>query len=92
MSAGASAIWLLTPTLNLMLETVWDRTSTPAAVLEVGQRASQDNFVIVPGLRAAINLPRDLQIVPGFGMPLGVGPSSGARDFFLYLSFEHPFH
>jgi hypothetical protein len=91
-SAGASAIWLLTPTLNLMLETLWDRTEALSDVGVAGQRVSQDNFVIVPGMRAAINLPRDLQIVPGFGIPLGLGPSSGARDFFLYLSFEHPFH
>jgi hypothetical protein len=87
-SAGASAIWLAAPTLNLMLETVWDRTE---ALDDAGLRAAEDHFVILPGLRGAINLPRDLQIVPGIGVPIGLGPSHGERDLFLYLSFEHPF-
>jgi hypothetical protein len=88
LSAGASAIWLVAPTLNLMLETVWDRTE---ALDDTGLRAAADHFVILPGLRGAINLPRDLQIVPGIGVPIGAGPSHGERDVFLYLSFEHPF-
>jgi hypothetical protein len=87
-SAGASAIWLAAPTLNLMLETVWDRTES---LDDAGLRTAEDHFVILPGLRGAINLPRDLQIVPGIGMPIGIGPSHGERDVFLYLSFEHPF-
>jgi len=32
-----------------------------------------------------------LQIVPGFAVPLGAGPSRGDRSVFFYLSFEHPF-
>ena len=88
MSAGASAIWLAASTLNLMLETVWDRTE---ALDDAGVRAAEDHFVILPGLRGAINLPHDLQVVPGIGMPIGIGPSHGERDLFLYLSFEHPF-
>ncbi|HKP16229.1 MAG TPA: hypothetical protein VJT85_09190 [Gemmatimonadaceae bacterium] len=87
-SAGASAIWLAAPTLNVMLETVWDRVE---ALDEAGARASEESFVILPGVRGALNLPHDLQIVPGIGMPIGVGPSRGNRDLFLYLSFEHPF-
>jgi hypothetical protein len=87
-SAGASAIWLAAPTLNLMLETVWDHTE---ALDDTGLRAAEDHFVILPGLRGAINLPHDLQIVPGIGVPIGAGPSRGERDVFLYLSFEHPF-
>ena len=87
-SAGASAIWLVAPVLNLMLETVWDRSE---ALDDAGARAAEDHFVVLPGVRAAINLPRDLQIVPGIGVPIGVGPSHGERDLFLYLSVEHPF-
>ena len=87
-SAGASAIWLLAPTFNLMLESVWDRTE---ALDDTGARVAEDHFVILPGVRAAINLPHDLQIVPGLGVPIGAGPSHGERDLFLYLSFEHPF-
>jgi hypothetical protein len=87
-SAGASVIWLLAPTFNLMLESVWDRTE---ALDDTGTRVAEDHFVILPGVRAAINLPHDLQIVPGLGVPIGAGPSHGERDLFLYLSFEHPF-
>ncbi|PYP76820.1 MAG: hypothetical protein DMD35_17160 [Gemmatimonadetes bacterium] len=87
-SAGASAIWLAAPTFNVMLEAAWDRTE---ALGDVGARAAEDHFVVLPGVRAAINLPRDVQIVPGVGVPIGVGPSRGERDLFLYLSVEHPF-
>jgi len=86
--AGASAIWSVAPTLNVMLETLWERFESLDAA---GARAAEDRVVILPGLRGAINLPRDLQIVPGIGVPIGVGPSSGERDLFLYLSIEHPF-
>ena len=71
-----------------MLETLWDRTEE---LDDLGARVALDHFVIVPGFRGAINLPRDLQIVPGIGVPIGIGPSRGERDLFLYLSFEHPF-
>lgn len=87
-SAGASAIWLVAPLFNVMLETVWDRIES---LDDSGTRVAEDSFVVLPGVRAAINLPRELQIVPGIGVPIGVGPSSGERDLFLYLSFEHPF-
>jgi hypothetical protein len=87
-TAAASAIWLISPTFNLMLESAWDRTE---ALDDGGDRAAAENFVILPGVRGAINLPGDLQIVPGIGVPIGIGPSSGERDLFLYLSVEHPF-
>jgi hypothetical protein len=32
-----------------------------------------------------------MQIVPGFGVPIGVGRSRGERDLFFYFSVEHPF-
>ena len=86
-AAGASAIWLLAPTFNLMLESLWDRTEV---LDDLGARVALDHFVILPGVRGAINL-RELQIVPGIGVPIGIGPSKGERDLFLYLSFEHPF-
>ena len=86
-AAGASAIWLLAPSFNVMLETLWDRTEE---LDDVGARVALDHFVILPGVRGAINL-GDLQIVPGIGVPIGIGPSKGERDLFLYLSFEHPF-
>jgi hypothetical protein len=85
--AGASAIWLVAPSLNLMLETAWARIE---ALDDAGARAAAERFVILPGMRGALNLPRNLQIVPGIGVPIGLGPSRGDRGLFLYASFEHP--
>ena len=88
LTAAASAIWLVTPNVNLMLESAWDRTE---ALDDANVRAAGNHFVLLPGMRAAVNLPSGMQIVPGFGVPIGVGPSRGQRDLFLYLSIEHPF-
>jgi hypothetical protein len=87
LNAAASAIWLLSPTLNLMLETAWDRTES---LDETGTRAHEDNLVLLPGIRAAINLRSGMQIVPGIGVPMGL-LKGGTRDLFLYLSIEHAF-
>lgn len=78
-NAGASAIGLLRPTLNLMLEVSWTR----AEQREAG--------FLNPGLRWAHNFRSGLQIVPGIGFPIGFGPDRGERAVFFYLSFEHPF-
>jgi len=88
LTAAASAIWLLAPNFNLMLESAWDRTE---ALDDANLRAAENHFVLLPGMRAAINLKSGMQIVPGFGVPIGVGPSRGQRDLFFYLSVEHPF-
>jgi hypothetical protein len=88
LTAAASAIWLIAPTFNLMLESAWDRTE---ALGDVGARVAENHFVLLPGVRAAINLEGGMQIVPGIGVPIGVGPSRGVRDLFLYFSVEHPF-
>jgi hypothetical protein len=87
-NASASAIWLLAPTFNLMLEGAWDRVE---ALDGMGGLESSNSFVLLPGARAAINLPSGMQIVPGIGVPIGVGPSRGERDVFVYLSVEHSF-
>jgi hypothetical protein len=87
-NAAASAILLLTPNLNLMLETAWDRGELLG---DDGTRATAEHFVILPGVRAAINLASGMQIVPGIGVPIGLGPSRGQRDLFLYFSVEHSF-
>jgi hypothetical protein len=86
--AAASVIWLVAPTFNVMLESVWDRSES---LNDLGVREPETNFVLLPGIRAAINLPSGMQIVPGIGVPLGVGPSNGERGVFLYLSVEHSF-
>lgn len=83
-----SAVWLIRPMFNLLVEGVWEREETVAGP---GQTGADEHAVISPGVRFGLNLPGDLQVVPGIAVPIGIGPSSGERSLFLYLSFEHPF-
>ena len=85
---GQSLVWLVHPKANLMLEAVWTRDQE---VTGPGERAGSDSFFLSPGVRFAIDLPSGLQVVPGVAVPIGIGPSSGERGVFLYLSFEHSF-
>lgn len=85
--AAASAIWLVAPTFNLMLESTYGHFTSKFS----GRSSGANAFVISPGMRGAFNFASGLQIVPGLAFPIGVGPSDGQRDVFLYLSFEHPF-
>lgn len=57
-NAGASAILLLTPTVNLMMEVVWEGTG----------RAGEDELIVNPGIRWAHNI-GSLQVVPGIAWP-----------------------
>jgi len=85
---GGSVIWLASSAFNVMLESVWARAET---VIGPGERQAYRAFYVSPGVRGAIDFSSGLQIVPGFAVPIGIGPSSGDRQVFLYLSFEHPF-
>lgn len=85
---GHSFIWLARPKVNLMLELAY---TSGQEITGPGTTEQSDSFFISPGLRWAWDLPSGLQIVPGVAVPLGAGPSSGERQIFLYLSFEHPF-
>lgn len=88
LNAAASAIWLVGPTLNLMLESTWDRTES----FDVGATTrSDDHVTIMPGIRGAINLRSGMQIVPGIGLPFVRSAGSTERDLFLYFSVEHSF-
>jgi hypothetical protein len=85
---GQSLIWLVRPRFNVMLETVW---AGAEQVVGRGQTQRNHDLLISPGVRWAYNFKNGLQIVPGIGVPIGVGPSAGEKGVFLYLSFEHPF-
>lgn len=84
---GQSAVWLVHPRLNLMLE------GTLASVENftgVGtSREREAGITISPGLRWAYNFPSGLQVVPGIAFPVGFRANSGQRGVFLYLSLEH---
>jgi hypothetical protein len=87
-SAAQSTIVTSSSMIQPMLEVVYTRGTEVAAD---DRTDKTESFVIAPGARAALNFKSGLQIVPGFSIPIGVGPSRGDRGFFLYLSFEHPF-
>jgi hypothetical protein len=86
---GGSAILRMMPLFHLMLETVWTREDE---VVGPGKVSASNSLTFLPGARAAFNFASGLQIVPGVGFPIGIGPSRGDHGVFLYLSFEHPFN
>jgi hypothetical protein len=84
---GQSFVWLASPRFNVFLESVWIRAQSVAGS---GRTSRNDTFLVNPGIRWAYNYPSGLQIVPGIAFPIGVGPSRGQKNVFLYLSFEAP--
>jgi hypothetical protein len=84
---GGSAIWLLRPSFNLMLEAVWLSTSTVVA----GGTTRDEALLLNPGVRGAIDLPSGLQIVPGVAYTFDLSSGSDEDALFIYLSLEHRF-
>lgn len=87
MNLGNSLIWLATPRFNVMLESVWSRTTASSD----GGDVTTESAFISPGIRWGYDFASGLQVVPGIAFPIGVGQSKGTNQVFLYLSFEHPF-
>lgn len=84
---GGSAIGLVTPRFNLMLETVAlisDELDSDGGI------ARSTETVVSPGLRYAINR-GSLQIVPGIAFPVTFSDGETNAGAFFYLSLEHPF-
>jgi len=87
-NVGQSFIWLVHARFNVILESVFAQSQ----VIVAKNRTEWSNaFFLSPGIRWAHNFKNGLQIVPGIGVPLGIGPSAGDKGLLLYLSFEHPF-
>jgi len=86
---GQSVIWLARPRFNVLLESVFGASES---VIGGGLTRRSHTALVSPGVRWAYNFKSGLQIVPGIGVPIGVGPSAGERGIFVYLSFEHPLH
>jgi hypothetical protein len=84
--AGASTIYEVRHDFNVLVEVSWVRTSDI-----FGPDEDIEELFINPGVRWAHTFASGLQIVPGIGVPIGVGPSQGTTAVFLYLSFEHAF-
>jgi hypothetical protein len=85
---GQSFVWLARPRFNVLFETLWTGSES---VVVTGRTQRSHDLLLSPGIRWAYNFANGLQIVPGIGIPIGVGPSAGEKGLFLYLSFEHPF-
>ena len=85
---GQSFVWLAQPRFNVLLEIVFNRSQQ---VIAPKTTEWTSGLLLSPGIRWAYNLKNGLQIVPGIAVPFGVGPSSGEKSVFLYLSFEHPY-
>lgn len=84
---GQSIIVAPHPRFNVMFETLWTGSE---AVVGRDRTQRQHDLYLNPGIRWAHDFKNGLQIVPGVAVPIGVGPSSGDKGVFVYLSFEHP--
>ncbi len=85
---GQSVVGLVTPRFNVLTEFVFNSTQL---VTGPDTRERVESIFVNPGIRWAHNLKNGVQIVPGISVPLGLGPNSGSRAVFLYLSIEHLF-
>lgn len=83
---GGSAIWLLRPSFNLVLEALW--LSTAAVV--AGGTVQDEALLLNPGIRGAIDI-NGLQIVPGVAYTFDLSSGPGEDALFFYLSLEHRF-
>ena len=84
---GASAIWLATSKTNLMLEVLH---YISREVNETNKMTNIGQTIISLGIRQAIDI-KNLQIVPGFALPLSIQNNKPELASFFYLSFDHPF-
>jgi hypothetical protein len=85
---GGSAIYLLHPKFNLMLEQLntWGDNLTFE-----GDKSTQFISVISPGFRWAPFTTDDIQWVLGLGLPIGLSSDAPNIGVFFYMSFEHRF-
>jgi hypothetical protein len=85
---GGSLVWLLSPSFNFLVEALWESSQV---VVGDGQTGREEVWLLNPGFRLALDVPGDLQIVPGLAYTFGLGPADSEDALFVYLSFEHPF-
>lgn len=85
---GASAIYAVTPTFNLMLEAVAEWEEEPG---EFGGKEHTFSAILSPGFRYAVNFSNDSQLVIGLAAPIGLTGDAADYGVFFYCSFEHSF-
>jgi hypothetical protein len=82
---GASAIWIVRPKFNLLVEAA---TTFGQVIREDGSIAKENVSVINPGFRFAVDLGK-VQIVPGMGIPVNFTDGGFVNTAaFFYLSIE----
>lgn len=85
---GASAIYAVSPTFNLMLEALAEWEEEPG---EFGGKENSFSAIISPGFRYAVNFSNDSQLVVGLAAPIGLTGDAPDYGVFIYCSFEHSF-
>jgi hypothetical protein len=85
---GGSAIWLVRPRFNALIELLW---LTSEQIVGPDLRQRQDAVLLNPGIRWAYDFSGGLQVVPGIAYTVSLSEGGGPDALFLYLSFEHPF-
>jgi hypothetical protein len=88
LNLGASAVWLVRPSFNFLVETLWLSEET---VVGEGSTLREESAAVSPGFRMAFDLTGDLQIVPGIAYTFYLSPDEAEDEAFVYLSFEHSF-
>ncbi len=87
---GFVGVSIIGPTrlpLQLMVENL---VTFDGEILPGGDIDRSTSWILSPGIRAAFNF-GSLQVVPGFAVPFTRSSGETVHDYFLYLSFEHPF-
>ncbi|HEU4647986.1 MAG TPA: hypothetical protein VFS33_02920 [Gemmatimonadales bacterium] len=84
---GASAVWMLTPLFNPLLEFVWYGNRDVAGP---GRTVATGQAYLNPGARWGFDLPGRVQMTVGAAYTVGLNAASDDA-LFAYLSFEHPF-
>jgi len=85
---GASLVWSLRPSFNLLLEAVWIGAET---VVGEGATTRHELTLLSPGVRAAFDFAGGVQVVPGVAYTVALAGDNAEDSIFLYLSVEHPF-
>lgn len=85
---GGSVVLALTRETNLLFETVGEWTDSVDTAHNIEREFT---LTILPGIRHAINLPDQAQLVLGLGTPISFNKGSVDCGAFFYMSLEHKF-
>ena len=83
---AGSVIYAVTRDLHLLIEWMgtWEEGQD-----RTGRTTHEWWSILSPGLRYALNLPSDVEVVLGLAVPVGLNRAAADYGVFLYLSVEH---